>query len=725
MHIQSGMDYLRRRMALSGVALAISFLLTSCGGGGGGDNDNSLSASASGCVAPDRPNAATGVGFKSVVDDPVAFPTKLLQEPVQPRRWFQLERDGRIHTYEKTVGAKPRLWVDIRDWVRAEGNGGLVSMAFHPDYPATPEVFVWYSDGPDEAFVMYLDRLTVDNVENPSSFTLETILSVNQETTIHQGGDIVFDEDGYLYLSVGDSGVDAAIYAQDKTRLLGKVLRIDVTGTAEPYGIPPGNTFAGNGLCGAGANADNCPELYAWGLRNPFRMSFDGMGRLWVADVGANLWEEVNIVEQDGNYGWPCKEGPNDYETDACPISEALVEPVFTLDHNAGDESITGGYVYTSDDIPKLQGKYIFGDWVSGRVWALGEVEPGVFEAEEILNTAFRMTSFGLNASGDVFFNDFFSGDIYKLIPSDAEDQNTIPRRLSNTGCVDKDNPTQFEDSVTPYAITLPFWSDGAKKDRYFALPDGERIRIKEKSGAWEFPIGSVLIKEFRLDDELFETRLLMRHTDGDWAGYTYAWNEDGSDAIRVVGGRETTVAGQEWLYPSEDQCMFCHLAGEGFTLGPETAQFDRNITPQSTGKTVNQIDSLRKRNVFKDEPQPSFDLVRPTDVSASVEERARSWLHVNCSYCHQLGGVTQTNIELDYDKSLRRMKVCDTDPTQGDLGIAGAKLLVPRDPDNSILWQRLRMRGDGQMPPIGSYLADEEGVQVVAEWIESLSSCN
>lgn len=170
---------------------------------------------------------------------------------------------------------------------------------------------------------------------------------------------------------------------------------------------------------------------------------------------------------------------------------------------------------------------------------------------------------------------------------------------------------------------------------------------------------------------------------------------------------------------------MFCHLAGEGFTLGPETAQFDRNITPQSTGKTVNQIDSLRKRNVFKDEPQPSFDLVRPTDVSASVEERARSWLHVNCSYCHQLGGVTQTNIELDYDKSLRRMKVCDTDPTQGDLGIAGAKLLVPGDPDNSILWQRLRMRGDGQMPPIGSYLADEEGVQVVAEWIESLSSCN
>ena len=504
-------------------------------------------------------------------------------------------------------------------------------------------------------------------------------------------------------------------------------MRIDVTSGAEPYGIPPGNPFAENGLCGPDANADDCPEIYAWGFRNPFRMSFDDMGRLWLADVGANLWEEIDIVEIGGNYGWPCREGANDYEPEKCALDAELIDPIFNYDHAAGDESITGGYVYTGMDVPALQGKYIFGDWDSGRIWALDETSPDVWEAEEILNTPMAPTGFAKTPSGEVYFNDFFSGSINKLVVSDGEDVNTIPRRLSQTGCVDEEDPTVFADDVTPYAINLPFWSDGAIKDRFMALPEGTTIEV-ENDGDWEFPTGSVLIKEFRLGGELFETRLFMRHTDGEWAGYTYEWNEEGTDAVRVVGGKMTEVDGQAWLFPSEDQCMTCHQDAAGFTLGLETAQLNRDITPGKTGVPINQLESLDNRMFFEStigDPSVLPQLARPGDESRTLEDRARSWLEVNCSYCHRLGGVTQTPIELNDELELDQMGICNVDPKVGDLGITGAKILVPGDPDNSILWQRLRTRGADQMPPLATALADEAGVELIHDWIMSLESCN
>ena len=206
-----------RAAACSLVFVALS--LSGCGGGGGSDDDdddtggsgsgpgNSLRTS---CVAPDRPNIDTGIDFLTVNANAERFVSKLLIEPAPPRRWFQLTRDGVIHTYDRTGGAQPDEWIDISDFVYATGNGGLVSMVFHPDYPATPEVFVWYSSGTDDAFVMNLDRISVDNTDNPSSFNRENILTINQVDTIHQGGDLVFGSDGYLYLSQGDSGVVVA-----------------------------------------------------------------------------------------------------------------------------------------------------------------------------------------------------------------------------------------------------------------------------------------------------------------------------------------------------------------------------------------------------------------------------------------------------------------------------------------------------------------------------------
>jgi uncharacterized repeat protein (TIGR03806 family) len=709
--------------------LVLSLSLAGCGGGGGSDDDVPAppDPTSAACVAPERPSIDTGVDFETVSVSAAPVVTKLLQEPASPGRWFVTQRAGRIFTYNEQPGSAPQLWIDFSEYVLPIGNGGLLSMAFHPDYPATPEIFVWYSSGTEEAFVMNLDRITVDDTSNPSSFSQESVLTVNQVDVVHQGGDLVFGPDGFLYLSQGDSGLEPDNYAQDARRLLGKVMRIDVATATKPYGIPGSNPYAGNELCGPDVNATECPEIYALGFRNPFRMSFDDMGRLWLADLGVSSAEEIDIVELGGNYGWPCREGSIDFQPWKCAIDAVLTDPVHEYDHSAGDVSITGGQIYTGSELPALQGSYIFGDWASGRIWALDEVATDEWESTEILNTVSSPTSFALDASGEIYFADFFSGDVNKLVVSDGEDVNTIPQLLSETGCVDPDNPTVFAADVTPYAINLPFWSDGAVKDRYMALPEGTTIDVAE-DGDWEFPIGTVLIKEFRLNNELFETRLFMRHTDGEWAGYTYEWNEAGSDAIRVVGGRLTAVQGQDWLFPSEDQCMLCHQAASGFALGAETSQLNRDVIPASTGEPVNQLATLDDRMFFTTSignPDNLPRLAPPWDESRTLDERARAWLDVNCSYCHSEGGVTQTRIELNIERALADMRICNVEPGLGDLGYEGAMLLKPGDPDNSIIWQRLRTRGQNQMPPLATFLADEAGVQLIHDWIMSLESCN
>ncbi|MEO1202710.1 MAG: PQQ-dependent sugar dehydrogenase, partial [Pseudomonadota bacterium] len=433
------------------------------------------------CVAPARPAGDSSI---DVVDPypglSIPLPTKILLEPVADPRWFVLQKSGQIVTFDPDAATSTSLYLDLtgdRD-LRTISEGGLLGMAFHPDYPATPEIFLYYTiehSGPDMRTIV--SRFTLDDVVTPGAATAEEVLlEVDQDFDNHNGGDIAFGPDGYLYIGLGDggSGGDPRNRAQDTTRLLGSMLRIDVTGPATPYGIPSDNPFAPNPQCGPGGNASDCPEIYAWGLRNPWRWSFDvESGQLWLADVGQGSYEEVNLIERGGNYGWRCREGRHDFNTSGCDSS--YIDPVTEYGRSDGN-SITGGYVYRGSAIPELIGRYVFADYGSGRIWALEADGEGGFTNDELINTSSGITSFGIGPDGELYVTDINASRIRMLVPAGPAQPDTIPERLSDTGCVDPADVTQPSPGLLPYALNAPFWSDGAVKDRYIGLPDGEQI---------------------------------------------------------------------------------------------------------------------------------------------------------------------------------------------------------------------------------------------------------
>ncbi len=690
------------------------------------------------CVAPPRPETGTNVALDDAYPNlpNISQPTKMLLEPVADPRWFVLRKSGQVVTVDPDNATVVSTYIDRSGVVRTTSEAGMLGLAFHPDYPATPEIFLSYTvnhSGPVTRSV--ISRLILDDVVTPGAGTVEqVILEVDQDFDNHNGGDIAFGADGYLYIGLGDGGGggDPNNRAQDTTRLLGSMLRIDVLGSGvthpgNPYDIPPDNPFAGNAECGPSGNADDCPEIYAWGLRNPWRWSFDPpTGDMWVADVGQNAWEEVNLVELGGNYGWRCREGTHDYNTSGC--GTGLIDPVAEYSHTLGN-SITGGFVYRGSALPDLEGRYIFADYGSGRFWALQSDGQGGYTNEEIAqNDNYGATAFGVGPDGELYFTDINTSRLRKLVPDTSSANDTIPDSLADTGCTDPSDVTQPYGGLLPYDLNAPFWSDGAAKERYLGLPDGTVI-TREADDDWSFPAGTVIVKNFRLDGNLVETRQLMRHPDGTWAGYTYEWNALQTAAARVRGGKTVAIGGQDYIFPSEAQCMECHTNAAGFALGPETAQLNRDFTYPSTQRTANQLETLDHIMMFASPlPGPASGLpmlTEPDDMGAALGDRARAYLHTNCAQCHRPNGPTPSTMGLRYTTSLADTNACDAPPLEGDLGIANARLIAPGDASRSLVIERATRRDSHGMPPVGSNLVDTDGVTLLTNWIEGLAGCN
>lgn len=689
------------------------------------------------CIAPARPNENSSVA----VTDPfpnlpnISQPTKLLLEPVSNPRWFVLRKSGQLTTFDPDNATATAIYLDLSGRVRTASEGGLLGMAFHPDYPDTPEVFLSYTiDHSSPAMRSVISRFILDNVATPGAGTVEqVILQVDQDFDNHNGGDIAFGLDGNLYIGLGDggSGGDPNNRAQDTSRLLGSMLRIDVLGPGvsypvNPYAIPADNPFAGNAKCGPGANADACPEIYAWGLRNPWRWSFDsGTGDLWLADVGQGTHEEVDVIERGGNYGWRCREAAHNYNTTGC--GTGLIDPVSEYPHSLGN-SITGGFVYRGSAIAGLVGRYVFADYGSGRFWALQSDGQGGYTNDELIDTNFGPTSFGVDQYGELYFSDINNSRLRKLVPAGPPAPDTIPTLLSDTGCTDPTDITRPYAGLLPYDINALFWSDGAIKDRHIGLPNGTTI-TRNADDDWEFPNGTVIVKNFRLNGNLVETRHLMRHPDGAWAGYTYEWNALQTEATRVKGGKTIFTNGQLWTYPSESQCMECHTSAANFALGPETSQLNKGFTYPSTSQTANQLETIDHIMLFTSSlPGPASGLpvlTDPSDSGARASERSRAYLHTNCAQCHRPGGPTPSAMDLRYTTSLSNTNACDAIPQEGDIGIANARLIAPGDAARSLIIERANRRDSRGMPPLGSNLVDTSGINLLTTWINGLSSCN
>ena len=302
-----------------------------------------------------------------------------------------------------------------------------------------------------------------------------------------------------------------------------------------------------------------------------------------------------------------------------------------------------------------------------------------------------------------------------------------VATQLSATGCVNASNATLPASGLIPYTPNAPFWSDGAAKERWIGLPNGQNITVGA-DGDWDFPNGTVLMKNFRLDNRLIETRLFMRHPDGVWAGYSYEWNAQQTDATLVRGGKQVTISGQTWIYPSEGQCLQCHTEAAGRSLGLETRQLASNIRYPQTGRDAHQLVTLNTINLLTPpiaNPRRPGPYPNPAGTSGTLGERARSYLHTNCAQCHRPNGPSTSSMDLRYSTALADTHACDVAPGLGDLGITNARLIAPGAATRSVLIERMSRRDAHGMPPLGSAQVDAAGAALLTDWVNSLTNCN
>jgi glucose/arabinose dehydrogenase len=346
-----------------------------------------------------------------VFDRPVA----LVQAPGDDTRWFIVEQAGRVRVFDNMPAvAASSVFIDITDRVVSGGERGLLGIAFHPDFAVNGQVFLSYTGGVN--LESRVSRFTSDDGGLTLNANSEVVLlRVPQPFGNHNGGHIAFGPapDNYLFIGLGDggSGNDPNNNAQNTENLLGAILRIDVDG-GFPYAIPVDNPFAANTTCAGG-----CPEIFAWGLRNPWHWSFDRVsGDLWVGDVGQSAWEEVDIVVLGGNYGWRIREGAhcNDFYDPNCS-GAGLIDPVTEYDRSTG-QSITGGYVYRGNAIPALIGVYIYGDYVQGTIFQYYDDGQGMIIDDELFDTDFLISSFAEANNGELYLLDYQTGTIHQII---------------------------------------------------------------------------------------------------------------------------------------------------------------------------------------------------------------------------------------------------------------------------------------------------------------------
>lgn len=693
------------------------------------------------CLAGPRPSSTTAI---EVVD---AYPNLVgrssavgaFQAPGDPSRWYLLTLPGVIVSFPATpnvVDTSPFLTMPAGK-VRVVGEGGLLGFAFDPSWATTRTAYLSYTTGPEaepEKLVSVISRIkSTDGGQTLDPSTEEILLTLDQPFDNHNGGQIAFGPDGYLYVGFGDGGDanDPFDNGQNTQVLLGKMLRLAV-GTSGPYTIPADNPFVAGG---------GRPEIYATGLRNPWRWSFDrATGELWAGDVGQNWWEEIDVIARGGNYGWKIREGTHcRFPTTApCDGDGSLIDPVFEYEHvggYGGAGSVSGGYVYRGSAQPDLVGRYFFADYVLGEVYALADDPITGKKTRTTIASGETIVSFAESSDGEIYAVQLGSGHLLHVRKKAASSANPFPNRLSATGCFDPNDPRVPLPALVPYTISAPFYADGAEKSRWLALPDGQTMRAGT-DGDIAFPNGAVLAKEFRDGTKRLETRLFVKHDDGTWAGYTYAWNDDETDALLVTGGaRRALPNGRAWTYPSASECMQCHTEAAGRSLGLELRQLLRDTPYPSTGRTSPQIATLLHVGMLALDPgtmppNAPFPTIPegalpadalPTDARA-LDRAARSYLHTNCASCHR-PNAPGAPLDLRFDTPLATTGAC-APPTRGAFGVSDARILAPGAPERSILLRRLTTTEAYRMPPLGRTTIDPTGVALLDAWTRSLAAC-
>ncbi|MCH7728844.1 MAG: PQQ-dependent sugar dehydrogenase, partial [Planctomycetes bacterium] len=550
--------------------------------------------------------------------------------------------------------------------------------------------------------------------------------------------------------------------------LLATIIRIDVD-RQDPdrnYAIPKDNPFVNR--------PEARGEIWAYGLRNPWKMSFDRKsGDLWVGDVGWELWELIYRVRKGENYGWSLMEGQQAVHTERERGPTPIVPPTVEIPHTDG-ASVTGGFVYRGKKFPELVGTYIFGDWETRWIWGVTVDGDKIGKRRDIVQPTVRIVGFAEDNSGELLLLDYDDGTILELERIDQSNENhKFPRRLSETGLFESVADHQVAPGVIPFSINASQWTDHATAERFIAIPGTESIKVHEKphkvtgsmfNRAMDFPANSVLMKTFSLEMERgrpqsrrrLETQLL--HFDGQfWRGYSYEWNDEQTDAVLVGRAGKTSTfnvkdrrapggkRSQPWRFPSRTDCIRCHNPWAEHTLAFNLPQINKDHN--YGGASDNQIRAFRHigllvdvikqadpdnpfadPNKRKDPAQlprlaDPFDDVGddPLDNRGLLDKRARSYLHVNCAHCHRFNGGGASYINLQFDLPIGKTGALGVRPTQGTFGIHDAEILAQGDPYRSALYFRMAKLGSGRMPHIGSKMVDQPGLKLIHEWIRQL----
>ena len=483
-------------------------------------------------------------------------------------------------------------------------NAVAYSACFHPEFEKNGFIYIganaaWEKDEPKTCRVI---RYTIGR-ESPFALDRDSATTIIEwESNGHNGAAVAFGLDGMLYITTGDgtSDSDDNITGQGLDHLLAKLLRIDIDrpDDGREYSVPADNPFVGqDGVV---------PETWAYGFRNPWRISVDPkQGHIWVGNNGQDLWEQAYLVEKGANYGWSVYEGSHPFYLTRKMGPHPLTKP--TVEHSHSESrSLTGGVVYYGKRLPDLRGAYIYGDHSTGKIWGVKHNGEKVTWSRELADTPFSITAFAIDADGELLIADHRSGGeggFHTLVPNDkpAHDHKAFPRKLSESGLFDEVKGHKMATGLIPYSVNSPLWSDGAFKGRWIALPPTMMKGDKEipvhidfgHNRAWNLPEKTVLVKSFGFEMKegdaesrrWIETRFLTKQND-EWVGYTYAWNDeqtegflverDGRDQNFEIRTDEGNIRTQHWRYPSRTECMVCHSRAAKYVLGLTTLQMNK-----------------------------------------------------------------------------------------------------------------------------------------------------
>lgn len=650
-----------------------------------------------------------------------------------------LAQNGRLHGVDRARGGEPRMLADLAVAVGREGEA--YSLEFHPGFATNHLVYaaLWASGVRPQEMRIVRFELQPGNPPTLDPATAKTIVS--WPSSGHNGCDLHFGPDGMLYFSAGDSASpvppDPHETGQRLDDFLSSIMRIDVDSVEgdRSYSIPADNPFINT----PGA----LPEIWAYGFRNPWKMSFDPRdGALWVGDVGWELWEMIFRIDHGGfNGGWSIVEGPHSVNPDWPRGPTPISPPVISMSHIEAT-SITGGLVYRGTKLPELRDAFIFGDWGMSRLWALWWRDGKLDRMQELAVTPHQIIGFAEDEAGELYYLDYRDGSIYELRPNPQSGDGTeFPRKLSETGLFTSVKDHALAPGVESFDIAAPMWHDHATAVRAAAFPGTSRARWK--GDYFETPTNAVLVRTVSMEMTVGDPRTVRRletqllHFDGlAQRAYTYRWNEAQTDAelvdkdgaeelLNIIdahapGGRRE----QRWRYHSRAECIRCHMVRVAELHGNLNA-FEPHQLASTHGRAGDsELARLIGLGLIErgERVERFAKLVNPHDEGAPIEQRARSYLHANCAHCHKpdAGGAVAMYWPINFEPD--RLKAIDVKPARGDFGIVDARIVKPSRADRSTLLYRMLTTRSGRMPTIGSREVDEHGAGLVARWIQALS---